>query len=89
MQYTSHYLSPLGGILLASDGKALTGLWFDGQKYFACSLTPVHEEKPLPVFAETKKWLDIYFLGKAPDFTPLLRFEATPFRQAGKVRDAR
>ena len=67
MQYTSHYLSPLGGILLASDGKALTGLWFDGQKYFACSLTPVHEEKPLPVFAETKKWLDIYFLGKAPD----------------------
>ena len=29
-----HYTSPLGGITLASDGEALTGLWFDGQKYF-------------------------------------------------------
>lgn len=33
--YTCHYNSPLGGILLAADEKGLTGLWFDGEKYFA------------------------------------------------------
>ena len=35
MDYTHRYLSPLGGITMASDGEALTGLWFDGQKRFA------------------------------------------------------
>ena len=30
-----HYESPLGGVLLAADEIGLTGLWFDGQKYFA------------------------------------------------------
>lgn len=34
MDYVFHYESPLGGITLGSDGNALTGLWFDGQKYF-------------------------------------------------------
>ena len=38
MQYTSHYQSPLGRILLAADNTGLTGLWFEGQKYFALSL---------------------------------------------------
>ena len=38
MEYTQHYDSPLGGITFASDGESLTGLWFDGQKYFADTL---------------------------------------------------
>ena len=50
MEYTNEYVSPLGKILLASDGHALTGLWFEGQKYFAAKLDPDHEEKKLPVF---------------------------------------
>ena len=81
MHYTSHYSSPIGGIALVSDGKALTGLWFDGQKYFADTLTEAHEEKELPVFQETKKWLDIYFSGKAPDFTPALSMLCMDFRK--------
>ena len=68
MEYTCHYDSPLGGITIASDGTALTGLWFDGQKYFAQTLDPEHENKSLPVLEETCKWLDIYFDGKAPDY---------------------
>ena len=28
------YDSQLGEITLAGEGEALTGLWFDGQKYF-------------------------------------------------------
>ena len=72
MTYTYHYQSPLGGITLASNGEALTGLWFDGQKYFGDTLPEQCEEKSLPVFEETKRWLDIYFQGKEPDFTPPL-----------------
>ena len=34
MFYIQHYDSPLGGILLAADEIGLTGLWFDGEKYF-------------------------------------------------------
>ncbi len=77
MQYTHHYASPLGGILLASDGKALTGLWFDGQKYFGSTLSAQHEQKMLPVFEETVRWLDIYFSGQKPNFTPSLSLQQT------------
>ncbi len=80
-EYTWHYESPLGGITMASDGEALTGLWFDGQKYFADTLASYHEEKKLPVFAQTKKWLDLYFRGKNPDFTPPLRLKGSEFRR--------
>jgi len=79
--YLYHYDSPLGGITLASDGEALTGLWFDGQKYFGESLAEERETKELPVFAQAVKWLDIYFSGKNPDFIPPLSMETTPFRR--------
>ena len=35
MQYTTTCQSPLGELLLAADEKGLTGIWFDGGKYFA------------------------------------------------------
>ena len=49
MTYRASYLSPLGAITLASDGKALTGLWFDGQKYFAETVAKCAAEKSLPI----------------------------------------
>ena len=81
MEYTHAYASPLGGITLASDGEALTGLWFDGQKYFGSGLSAVHEERSLPVFAETIHWLETYFSGREPDFLPPLRARGTPFQR--------
>ena len=77
MQYTTFYESPIGRMLLAADDAGLTGLWFEGQKYFARCLDRETEEKELPVFAEAKRWLDIYFSGKEPDFTPPLHFIGT------------
>ena len=65
MTYIYHYHSPLGGITISSNGKELTGLWFDGQKYFKDTLLKDCVEKNLPVFEETKRWLAIYFDGKA------------------------
>lgn len=81
MEYTAHYDSPLGGITIASDGEALTGLWFDGQKYYADTLDAEHEDAELPIFEQTKKWLDIYFSGKDPGFHPPVRMKATEFRK--------
>ena len=80
--FTYRYDSPLGGIILASDGNALTGLWFDGQKYFADTLAPDHAESPLPVFRKTVRWLDIYFSGLNPGFTPPLNMRTSPYRKA-------
>ena len=82
MEYIHHYNSPLGGITLASDGEALIGLWFDGQKYFGDTLSKEYHEQNLPVFEQADKWLDIYFSGKAPDFTPPLNMKTTAFRKA-------
>lgn len=82
MDYTGRYQSPLGAITLASDGKALTGLWFDGQKYYGAALSEEREEKDLPVFGETRRWLDCYFSGKIPDFMPALSPRGSEFRQA-------
>lgn len=80
MQYISHYQSPMGEILLAADEIGLTGLWFEGQKYFALYLDKEHEEKELPVFETAKRWLDIYFSGREPDFTVPLHFTGTDFQ---------
>ena len=82
MEYIHHYNSPLGGITEASDGEHLIGLWFDGQKSFADVLDSEYEEKPLPIFELTDKWLDLYFSGKKPDFTPPLSMKASEFRKA-------
>ena len=80
MRYLSHYASPLGGITLASDGEALTGLWFDGQRRFGAGLSPEAAAAHLPVFALAARWLDDYFAGRAPDFTPPLHLQDTAFR---------
>ncbi len=82
MDYLHHYTSPLGGITIAADGAALTGLWFDGQKYFGSTLSGQHEEKALPVFELADRWLDLYFSGREPGFTPPLGMRASAFRRA-------
>ena len=61
MQYISHYPSPIGGILLAADNIGLTGLWFEGQKYFALYLDKEHEEKELPILKkQSNGWTFIF-----------------------------
>ncbi len=80
MQYTTTYQSPMGKILLAADDIGLTGLWFDGQKYYALNLDKKHEEKEVPILKEAKHWLDIYFTGKEPDFIPPIHLIGTPFQ---------
>ena len=79
--FIHHYKSPLGSITIAADGDALTGLWFDGQRYFGGTLSADRQESFLPVFEEADRWLDRYFSRETPDFTPALNPHGTPFRR--------
>ena len=75
--YVTEYASPIGRMLLASDGTALCGLWLEGQKHYAAGLTAeVTGNDDLPIFTAVKAWLDDYFAGKRPsaegiDLAPL------------------
>ena len=80
--YTSVYSSELGDILLAADEIGLTGLWFFGQSYFADTLPAEQIAQETPILAQAREWLDEYFSGKEPDFTPTLHPMGSPFRQA-------
>lgn len=82
MLYTSHYASPLGGMTLVSDGTALVGLYFDGQKYAAEGLDATRTQKSLLIFEEARRWLDVYFSGRKPDFTPPTAPAGTAFQQS-------
>lgn len=81
MTFIQHYASPLGGIMLAANDIGLTGLWFDGQKYFADNLPAEHIERETPILTDAKRWLDVYFTGNEPDFTPPLHPVGSVFRQ--------
>lgn len=74
MLYRQTYKSPLGLIIMQSDGIYLTGLWFkdsrDDQKH-----TQNYFEKSLPIFDETTSWLDTYFTGVGPSFTPKYKID--------------
>lgn len=82
MDFISHYDSPIGAMTMASNGTHLVGLWFDGQQYYADALDQKHETREdLPIFEKTRHWLDRYFSGKIPDFTPALLLRTNDFRR--------
>ncbi|MCX4274186.1 MAG: methylated-DNA--[protein]-cysteine S-methyltransferase [Candidatus Gastranaerophilales bacterium] len=72
INFKSCYNSPIGNITLASDGKNLTGLWFEGQKYFGYTVNiKMAENNKLEIFKNTKNWLNRYFTGKRPKISEL------------------
>ncbi len=81
-KYTMNYASPVGLITIDSDGESITGLWIENQKYFGGE--PGGETQGLrpPVLEEARKWLDLYFCGKEPDFMVPLHAKGSAFRQA-------
>ena len=82
MDFTCTYASPLGDIELASNGEALIGLWFKGQKYDAATLSPATQEKPDDsVLAQACAWLDAYFEGRNPGEIPPCAPRGSEFRQ--------
>lgn len=80
--------------MLLSNGTELTGLRFEKprqeQSLDTAEKIPEnfpekseeHHEEALPIFEQTVRWLNVYFSGKDPDFTPPLYKEGTEFRKA-------
>lgn len=83
MLFTDTYVSPIGNITLLSDSDNLLGLWWEGQKHFGakfeiCSAEQTQTE-PIRL---AKIWLDEYFMGKAPEFTPPIKIQGSHFLQS-------
>lgn len=77
MLYRCTYKTPkeFDDIILESDGKCLTALIFNQNNVKV-------DNDTLPIFNETCNWLDIYFSGKEPTFTPKYRIDSqTEFRK--------
>ena len=82
-EYIYKYKTPenFDNITLTSDGKYLTGLFFE-KSYDESKHLNKQTIKKLPVFENTTKWLDIYFHGQIPNFTPPIKLQnLTPFRE--------
>ena len=78
MTFTSIYTTPAAfdNLLMTSDGNVLTGL------HFVKSYSAVEPNDALPIFKDVSRWLDIYFSGREPNFTPDFRIDnTTPFRK--------
>lgn len=80
--YIQFYDSPLGELAMRSDGSALIGLGLASQQAAgAAHAGNRRPEKSLPIFQETSRWLDTYFRGRAPSFTPKLKLSGSDFQQ--------
>ena len=83
MKYIWKYKTPEGfdDLVMCGDGEVLTGLWFASSRDTA-RCAEASELRDTPVFCETCRWLDEYFAGRDPGFTPNYRIEGlTEFRK--------
>ncbi|MDE7424048.1 MAG: methylated-DNA--[protein]-cysteine S-methyltransferase [Lachnospiraceae bacterium] len=81
MYFQKCYDAPLGEMIMVSDGTTLTSLVFKRQKYYESEVPEDSIKKSLPIFDETARWLDIYFSGIEPDFTPAISLKGSEFRK--------
>lgn len=81
LQYKAQYRSSLGNILLTADAIGLTGLAFEGQRYSILDSDDTYEEKETEIISDAARWLDVYFSGREPDFTPPLHITGSQFQK--------
>ena len=79
--YTAHAPSPLGRLLLVSDGDALCGLYFEGQRHFP-EIPDAEENETIGVFEKTRAWLEEYFTGEQPEADIPLHLDGTAFQRS-------
>ena len=79
MYYSTDYHSPIGKMLIASDGEAICGVWFYGQKHFPSTDFIVNDD--LAIFKKVLDWFDDYFNGKNPKVNFRLKPHGSQFRQ--------
>lgn len=93
--YTATYHSPVGPIVIESDGEALTGLRFGegelGLRFGDSGIGTVPNSMPtqatssLPIFDEVTRWLDDYFAGKQTENAVMLKKDALNQKNAARI----
>lgn len=82
MFFSTNYESPIGEMVIVSDGEAICGAWFYGQKYFQSTVVgKTIQDDDLSIFKQAKKWFEDYFNGKNPQINFQLKPEGSKFRQ--------
>jgi len=81
MQYFENYQSPLGVMLIRSNGEALTGLYFVGQQYFPADRSRWQRDPANPVIQQTIAELDEYFARRRTAFTVPLAPQGSEFQK--------
>ena len=72
--------TPLGPILLVSDGSALTGLYFIGQKYYPEPAANWKHDPALRLFREVEAGIAAYLSRQLQTFDVPVRLEGTHFQ---------
>src|SRR4030095_15284041 len=80
--YFDRVTSPLGPMLLATDGVALTGAWFDGQRYLPSIDVRWQPRHDLPVLRHARAMLIEYFESRRTHFGIALAPQGTSFQRA-------
>ena len=88
MNYMQYETPLIGTLTVASDGEAISGCWFDNDRYFGYGVDERMElNEDDPILVQAREWLDRYFAGEAPDPRELpLAARATDFQL--RVREA-
>ena len=81
MTYYSKYSTPFGDVIIICNEKSLTGVYFYSSRYFPVEANYVSANDSCEIIAKTKKWFDIYFSGKCPDFDLPLEISGTDFQK--------
>ena len=66
-------------MLIVSDGDAICGVWFFGQKHFPTFENLIQDDE-LAIFKEVKQWFDDYFDGLNPKIDFRIKPEGSEFR---------
>lgn len=82
MYYSTDYDSPIGKLLIVSDGECICGVWFYGQKHFMSTVDgQIFFNDDLAIFKIVKRWFDEYFRGLNPKIDFELNPEGSEFRK--------
>jgi methylated-DNA-[protein]-cysteine S-methyltransferase len=79
--YFDTVMTPLGPLVLATDGDALTGAWFDGQRYQPPMDSGWQQRADLPILRRSVAELAEYFAGRRTRFDLPLAPSGTPFQR--------
>ena len=71
MLYYTEYNSPIGKLIIQSDGENIIGVYKENQKYFTKEINEIQKSNNIDILIKTKKWLDRYFSGEKPLYTEL------------------